>query len=75
MGMGLGLGLGNTVGTVAADLVGGHVDADDDAKGAEDKEGDGEADLLDGWPILDDVGGLHHDVLVRDRERVVHVRH
>lgn len=71
----MGLGLGHTVGSVAADPVRGHEDADDDSKGAEDEEGDGEADLLDRRPVLDDVRGLHHDVVVRDRERVVHVRH
>ncbi|KAI6675555.1 hypothetical protein NL676_003461 [Syzygium grande] len=41
-----------TVGTVAANTVGGHEGAEDDAEGADDEEGDGEGDLLDGGGLL-----------------------
>lgn len=63
------------MGTVAADSVGGHEDAEDDAEGADDEEGDGEGDLLDGGSAVESVRGVHHHVLVRDREGMVHVRH
>lgn len=61
--------------TIAADVVEGHDEADDDAKDTEDEEGDGESDLLDGRPVIHRIRGLHHYVIVSYRERVVHVRH
>lgn len=64
-----------TVSTIAADVVEGHDEADDDADGTEDEEGDGESDLLDGRPVIHRIRGLHHYVVVSYRERVVHVRH
>lgn len=60
---------------VAANSVVGHDDSDDDAKGAEDEEGEGEGDLLDGRAVADGVGSIHHDILVGDGEGVVNVRH
>ena len=65
----------DTVSSVTADMVVGHEGTDDDAEGAEHEEGDGEGDLLDGGLVVDHVGGFHHHVLVRNRERVIHVRH
>lgn len=64
-----------TVSSVAADAVVGHEGADDDAQGSEDEEGDGESDLLDGRLVMNGVGSLHHDILVRYRESVIHVGH
>lgn len=61
--------------TVAADVVEGHEEADDDAEGTEDEKGDGKSDLLDRRPVVHRVRGLHHYVLVRYREGVVHVSH
>lgn len=63
------------MGSVATDLVGGHDDAENDSEGAEDEEADGEGDLLDGGAVVDDVGAVHRDALVRDREGPVDVRH
>lgn len=63
------------MGPVTADSVAGHDGADDEAEGTEDEEGDCEAYLLVGRPVLDDIGGFHHDILVRDGEGVVDVRH
>lgn len=64
-----------TVSSVAADAIDGHEESEDDAEGAEDEEGEGEGDLLDGRLGVDGVRGFHHYVLVADRERMVYVRH
>lgn len=61
--------------TIAADAIEDHDGADNDAEGTEDEEGDGESDLLDGRPVVHRVRRLHHYVLVRYRESVVHVCH
>lgn len=61
--------------SVAADAINGHEDPDDDTQGSEDEEGDGEGDLLDRGPVVQGVGGVHHDVFVRNREGVIYVRH
>lgn len=63
------------MGTVAADAVDGHEDADDDSESAEDKERHGESDLFDWSPVVHRVRGFHHHVLVCNRKRVVYVRH
>lgn len=61
--------------TVAANFIDGHDGAEDDTEHAEDEEGEGEGDLLDGGLVVDAVRGFHHDVLVGNRERVVHICH
>lgn len=60
---------------VAADLVGGHEEAGDDAEGAEGEEGGGEGDLLDGGAARAADGPADEVVLVGDGEGVVHVGH
>jgi len=54
-------------------MVVGHEGTDDDAEEATDEEGDGKGDLLDGGFVVDGVRGSHHDILVRNRESVIHV--
>ncbi|KAL4283313.1 hypothetical protein GQ457_16G005530 [Hibiscus cannabinus] len=56
------------MGSVAADSVDGHEDAQDDAEGAENEKSDGEADLLVGRAVVDGVRIVHHDILVGYRE-------
>lgn len=60
---------------ITADVVASHDNADDDAEGSEDEEGDSKRDLTDWGLVLDDVWTVHHDVLVADREGMVDVRH
>jgi len=54
-------------------MVVGHEGTDDDAEDATDEEGDGKGDLLDGGFVVDGVRGSHHDILVGNRESVIHV--
>ena len=63
------------MGTVAADAVDGHEDADDDSESAEDKERHGESDLYEWSLVVPCVRGFHHHVLICNRKRVVYVRH
>lgn len=65
----------NTVSSVTADTIVDHKGTDDDAQGSKDEKSYGEADLLDGGLVVDNVGCLHHDILVRNRECVIYVRH
>lgn len=54
-------------------MVVGHEGTDDDAEDAANEEGNGEGDLLDGGFVVDGVRGSHHDILVRNRKRVINV--
>nr|AFK44720.1 unknown [Lotus japonicus] len=62
------------VSSVTTDMVVGHEGADDDAENAEDEKGNGEADLLDGWLVVDGVGGFE-EIFVCDGESVIYVCH
>ncbi|KAK9029530.1 hypothetical protein V6N11_026643 [Hibiscus sabdariffa] len=59
------------MGSVTADFVDGHEDAQDDPEGAEDEKGDGKADLLVGRAVVNGVGIVHHDILIGNGEGVV----
>ncbi|KAK8695331.1 hypothetical protein V6N13_000496 [Hibiscus sabdariffa] len=61
------------MGSVAADSVDGHEDAQNDAEGAENEKSDGEADLLVGRAVVDGVRIVHHDILVGYGEGVLYV--
>lgn len=61
--------------SVAANTVASHENSEDNAEGAEDEKRNGERDLLDGRSIVDGVRSLHHNVLVRYRECVIHISH
>lgn len=61
--------------SVTADFVVGHEGTQDNPKCPKDKKSNSEADLLERRPIVNSVGCLHHDVLVRYREGMVYVRH
>lgn len=62
------------MGPVAADLVDGHEDTYEDAKGAEDQKREREGYLLHRWPVVNDVGCLQY-VVVANGERLVDIRH
>uniref|UniRef100_A0A803PI77 Uncharacterized protein n=1 Tax=Cannabis sativa TaxID=3483 RepID=A0A803PI77_CANSA len=64
-----------TVSSVTADTIVGHENAENDAEGAEEEKCDGERDLLNRRAIVNGVGSPHHNVLVRDGEGMVDVRH
>lgn len=63
------------MGAVAADPIDGHKYTEDDPERAEDKESDGERNLLNRRPVVDGVRGFHQLVVVRNGESVIHVRH
>ncbi|KAL4295628.1 hypothetical protein GQ457_12G025220 [Hibiscus cannabinus] len=61
------------MGSVTADSVDGHEDAQDDPEGAEDEKSDGKADLLVGRAVVNGVGIVHHDILIGYGEGVLYV--
>lgn len=63
------------MGAVAADPIDGHEYTKDDPERAENKESDGERNLLNRRAVVDGVRSFHQLVVVRNGEGVIHVRH